>query len=82
MITSQAPGSALFADAFGRGDSHLRPPSLGGRLPGPAARVYRNSDVYLNGKLLGNHPYAYTGKAASSGILKGHRAGTGAVSAW
>ncbi len=44
--------------------------------------VYRNSDVYLNGKLLGNHPYAYTGKAASSGILKGHRAGTGAVSAW
>ena len=23
--------------------------------------VYRNSDVYLNGKLLGNHPYAYTG---------------------
>ncbi len=23
--------------------------------------VYRNSNVYLNGKLLGNHPYAYTG---------------------
>jgi beta-galactosidase len=23
--------------------------------------VYRNSDVYLNGQLLGNHPYAYTG---------------------
>ena len=23
--------------------------------------VYRNADVYLNGKLLGNHPYAYTG---------------------
>ena len=23
--------------------------------------MYRNSDVYLNGKLLGNHPYAYTG---------------------
>jgi len=23
--------------------------------------VYRNSNVYLNGKLLGNHPFAYTG---------------------
>jgi beta-galactosidase len=23
--------------------------------------VYRNSNVYLNGQLLGNHPYAYTG---------------------
>jgi beta-galactosidase len=23
--------------------------------------VYMNSDVYLNGQLLGNHPYAYTG---------------------
>jgi beta-galactosidase len=23
--------------------------------------VYRNSNVYLNGNLLGNHPYAYTG---------------------
>jgi beta-galactosidase len=23
--------------------------------------IYRNSNVYLNGKLLGNHPYAYTG---------------------
>src|SRR5450755_1723317 len=23
--------------------------------------VYMNSNVYLNGKLLGNHPYAYTG---------------------
>jgi beta-galactosidase len=23
--------------------------------------VYRNANVYLNGKLLGNHPYAYTG---------------------
>ena len=23
--------------------------------------MYRNSNVYLNGKLLGNHPYAYTG---------------------
>jgi beta-galactosidase len=35
--------------------------------PGPAARVeilfdgvYMNSDVWLNGQLLGNHPYGYT----------------------
>jgi beta-galactosidase len=38
------------------------PPSLSGkRISIEFDGVYMNSDVYLNGKLLGNHPYAYTG---------------------
>ena len=38
------------------------PKSLAGqRISVEFDGVYRNSDVYLNGKLLGNHPYAYTG---------------------
>jgi beta-galactosidase len=38
------------------------PASLAGqRISVEFDGVYRNSDVYLNGKLLGNHPYAYTG---------------------
>ena len=38
------------------------PKSLAGqRISVEFDGVYRNSNVYLNGKLLGNHPYAYTG---------------------
>jgi beta-galactosidase len=28
--------------------------------------VFNNSYVYLNGQLLGNHPYGYTGSAMTS----------------
>jgi beta-galactosidase len=38
------------------------PPSMAGqRISVEFDGVYMNSYVYLNGKLLGNHPYAYTG---------------------
>ena len=38
------------------------PPSMAAkRIAVEFDGVYSNSDVYLNGKLLGNHPYAYTG---------------------
>jgi beta-galactosidase len=40
------------------------PPTLAGRrVSVEFDGVYSNSDVYLNGELLGNHPYAYTGFA-------------------
>ena len=38
------------------------PPSMSGkRISVEFDGVYSNADVYLNGKLLGHHPYAYTG---------------------
>lgn len=38
------------------------PPSMAGkRISVEFDGVYSNSQVYLNGELLGNHPYAYTG---------------------
>jgi beta-galactosidase len=56
-------GSGFFQGGLGwYRKAFTLPPSMAGqRISIEFDGVYMNSDVYLNGQLLGNHPYAYTG---------------------
>ncbi|HUO09265.1 MAG TPA: glycoside hydrolase family 2 TIM barrel-domain containing protein [Phycisphaerae bacterium] len=47
-------------DGWYRKTFTLPPSAKGNRVAIQFDGVYMNSDVYLNGKLLGNHPYGYT----------------------
>ncbi|HEY4458542.1 MAG TPA: glycoside hydrolase family 2 TIM barrel-domain containing protein [Pseudonocardiaceae bacterium] len=56
-------GSGFFEGGVGwyRKTFTLPPSVAGKRISIEFDGVYANADVYLNGTLLGNHPYAYTG---------------------
>jgi beta-galactosidase len=56
-------GSGFFPGGLGwYRKTFTLPPSMSGRrISVEFDGVYMNANVYLNGKLLGNHPYAYTG---------------------
>ena len=60
---STVSGSGFFPGGLGwYRKTFTLPPSVSGkRISIEFDGVYSNSDVYLNGKLLGNHPFAYTG---------------------
>ena len=64
------PGSCQGGLAWYRKHFTLPSSLAGQRISIEFDGVYRNSNVYLNGKLLGNHPYAYTGLQ-----LRHHRPG-------
>ena len=55
------PGSCRAAWPGTASTSRCRKSLAGQQISIEFDGVYRNSNVYLNGKLLGNHPYAYTG---------------------
>jgi beta-galactosidase len=60
---STVSGNGFFPGGLGwyRKTFTLPPSMAGKRISVEFDGVYMNANVYLNGKLLGNHPYAYTG---------------------
>jgi beta-galactosidase len=63
QAASTSSGTGFLPGGLGWYRKHFTLPSSlkGQRISVEFDGVYMNSDVYLNGQLLGNHPYAYTG---------------------